>query len=412
MEGNEVFNSLENLMSSDFDSNEMIQIGDEGAAVVTVDAPESKPNDNPEGETVNKEDLIEINPNGTFGLPSTNDDSDDNGGSGSNGANDDSDEEEDTSPAETSKSNTEGDQSGETNVYKVLAGFLKEDGIIDELPEDLEGSPEDIKKILMGKAEGMVADWMDNLPEEVKAILEGYKEGVPLRDLIDIKSEQIALNNITAEAFEDEESGQELAKQVMYNYLKATTKLSDEKINKQITRLADIGDLTEEATSALDELKELKKEEEVELKKQTEANKRAQAERAKEYQTKLQTTITETKEIIPGVKISETEKKTILKNITTPVGYDEQGRPVSKVMQIRAQDPIKFEMMLNYFAEKGFFEGKFEPIMKKTETKAISNLEKAVEAQAKIKQSGKSAQHSTGGATAGDLLNSIKGLKF
>lgn len=412
MEENEVFNSLGSLMSSEgFDSNEMIQINDEGTKIVNLESNSSN-NESASEEQLNKEDLIEINSNGTFNTPSKNDNTDDGGVSNNNVTTDVTDN---TDDGETTKPNSEestnSSNEGETNVYKVLAGFLKDDGIIDELPEDLEGSPEDIKKILVSKAEGMVADWMDSLPEEVKAILEGYKEGVPLRDLIDIKSEQIELNNLTVESFEDEDNGQELAKQVMYNYLKATTKLSDEKINKQINRLADIGDLAEEAASALDELKELKREEEAELKKQVEENKRLQAERAKEYQTKLQTTIKETKEIIPGVKISDKEKQTIIKNITTPVGYDEQGRPISKVMQIRSQDPIKFEMMLNYFAEKGFFEGKFENIMQKTETKVIKNLEKAVEAQAKLKQSGKSAEHLQG-SNAKDLLNSIKGLKF
>jgi hypothetical protein len=53
-----------------------------------------------------------------------------------------------------------------------------------------------------------------------------------------------------------------------------------------------------------------------------------------------------------------------------------QSVPVSRAMDLRMKDPIEFEMRLNYFIEKGFFDkdSDFKSIMRKATTSAARKL--------------------------------------
>ena len=109
---------------------------------------------------------------------------------------------------------------------------------------------------------------------------------------------------------------------------------------------------------------------------------------------KIEKTVSDVKEIIPGVQVSEQEKKELLKYMTVPVRFveDSNGRkiPVSKAMDLRSKDPVAYELRLNYLISKGFFDSdpkniKLETLMKKTETTATKRLIEKISSEPKLK---------------------------
>jgi hypothetical protein len=100
---------------------------------------------------------------------------------------------------------------------------------------------------------------------------------------------------------------------------------------------------------------------------------------------------------------------------------DDNGNPVTFVQSVRAKDPIKFEILLNYFADQGFFEGKFDNVLKGTKSKTIEELEKTLSSSTLfdkgISTISKTASDGNDETTTKDLATSIPGsmdelLKF
>ena len=97
-------------------------------------------------------------------------------------------------------------------------------------------------------------------------------------------------------------------------------------------------------------------------------------------QANIKKTVTGTKAIIPGMELTKAEQDQLIKDMTIPVKFVTNGHgqniPVSKVMELRSQDPITFEMRLNYFIQKGFFDkdAKFENLAKEATTNATRKL--------------------------------------
>lgn len=295
---------------------------------------------------------------------------------------DSSDEEEESSASKKKTTETEEEEESDSqsdDFWKDLSVLLKEKGIVEE---DFD-NPDKMVEVFGKEVEKGVNDWIDSLPDEVKDIVNAASEGLngqSLKAFIESKDNQIQL-----EAVEDSdiEEDVELAKSILRANLRATTKYSNEKIEKHISRLEDLDELVDEAKEAKSALIEIEKEQRAEIKRQHDEAKEQEAERQKQLVQQVQKTVTETKEIVPGLKLSDKEQKELLKMITTPVEL-RGNQPVSAAMKLRETNPIDFEMKLNYFILKGFFEGKFEDVVEKAGTKkAVSKIESQIEASAK-----------------------------
>jgi hypothetical protein len=270
-------------------------------------------------------------------------------------------------------------------VYEVLGGILKDEGVLQL--EDFEIKDVDsLKEGIVKQAEAIHEEWKNNLDPKLKHLIDNFEDGVPFDQLIDIKSNEIRYSGITEDRLEE---NVDVQKAVYAEYLRTTTKFSETKIAKEVDKAADLDELFDNAKEGLEALKEVEKEREAELVEQTKAQKVAQAKAQKEYVENIEKVVKETKEIVPGVAISDKERKEVQKYMTTPVAFDKQGNPISKIQEIQAKDPIKFNMMLNYFAAKGFFEGKFDTITTRVKTDVLNKLEKSVESQANKMMAGK-----------------------
>lgn len=367
---NELFNGLDNII---FDQPETLNVEDFNKTVEDPkDLEETEKNKTPENKSKSipdnksEKDKGLIDPNDFFNkIKETEEEI-------KNGKNKKEDlEEEDKT--ETPKS----ENSDPKELYTTWADYFKENNLLveDDLKE-FDGSIEGLVTAFQARENRvgleMVDDYKNQVPPLIKHLMDNWEEGVPLNELVNIKSNQIRYSAITDDKLEESVDTQ---KSVYAEYLRKTTKYSETKIEKEITRLTDLDELKVEAIDSLKELKKFEAEAEETLRKETkkeqEARKIENANIVKQYQK----VVSETKEIIPGLKLDEKIQKDVLSKITNPIGIDGNGNPVSYINNIRNEDPYKFDTAITYLATltKGFTD--WSKVIKTVATGTVKDLE-------------------------------------
>jgi hypothetical protein len=310
-------------------------------------------------------------------------------------------DEDDSSNLEEDASNPEKPKDG-SNIYRTLSELLKEEGIVEDTFEDKEALFNYFKSV----ADNNVKEWIDSLPREISDLITNYEEGVPFDELLQIKSDQIRLDSITDESLED---NIDLQKNLVRNFYQGKG-FTESKIEKMISKSEDLDELEEEAKEALAELKEVESKRlesaQLETKRKALENQKAYVESV----NKLNSTINEVKEIIPGVKIDDKTKKELFNMITKPA-ETRDGVSYSEIMLLREKNPLDFELKLNYYAKMGLFDEnpKFDVIMKKSETKVLNKLERQLEEDLKsrINKSNASSRSSEDNTDIFDALKTV-----
>lgn len=264
----------------------------------------------------------------------------------------------------------------DSSIVFPLAKVFQERG---HLPSDLK--QEDINSIedlldmvetnVINNAESKI---IESLPDVVKEIIVNYKEGVPLDFLINNKSRQIEVSNITEEQLLEDE---DLQKNIVTMEMEFKG-MDSEAIKEHLELLEKAGNLDEKAIKAKKFVEvALKKQEEV-VKKQVEQQKIQMEEQIKQNQKKLRELIDKQKEVIPGVTMTKRLADEIYRNIITPVTY-ENKTPISNIELLRRKDPLKFEMNLQILYKLGALEGNWEKVFKYKDSKAATELLKSLE---------------------------------
>lgn len=310
-------------------------------------------------------------------------------------------DEDDSSNLDEDTSNPKKSKDG-SNIYRTLSELLKEEGIVEDTFEDKEALFNYFKSV----ADNNVKEWIDSLPREISDLITNYEEGVPFDELLQIKSDQIRLDSITDESLED---NIDLQKNLVRNFYQGKG-FTESKIEKMISKSEDLDELEEEAKEALAELKEVETKRlesaQLETKRRALENQKAYVESV----NKLNNTINEVKEIIPGVKIDDKTKKELFNMITKPA-ETRDGVSYSEIMLLREKNPLDFELKLNYYAKMGLFDEnpKFDVIMKKSETKVLNKLERQLEEDLKsrINKSNASSRSSEDNTDIFDALKTV-----
>ena len=162
-------------------------------------------------------------------------------------------EDEEKGNEEISKEDTEQPANTDTSSSPLIpyAKYLKEEGILPNFDlEKFDGSIDSLRDGMFNEILSGVEQYKATLPEPVKALLNNYEEGVPLETLLKIDAEKAKYTSITQEQLESED----VQKSLIREYLTKTTKFSKEKIEKEISRLADLQELEDEAKGVLPEL--------------------------------------------------------------------------------------------------------------------------------------------------------------
>lgn len=264
----------------------------------------------------------------------------------------------------------------EVNPIESWGNYFKENDLLaEEDLTDFDGTQEGLFKAFEKReirtGLEMVESYKAQQPAIIKHLLDNWEEGVPLDKLINIKSNQIRYSNLSNDKIEESVDTQ---KAIYSEYLKKTTKYSDAKIEKEIARLVDLDELKDEAKEVLGELKTLEAEAEENIRKETKKEQELRLEENHKIIKAYEKASKEIKEIIPGIKITEKEQKEILDKTINPVGLDGNNNQVTYIQMLRNEDPIAFDIKLNYLLSVTKNLKDFSKISNSITTKATKDL--------------------------------------
>lgn len=268
--------------------------------------------------------------------------------------------------------NDGGDDSSPLVPYAKL---LVDEGILPNLNlDEFDGTAEGLKEAMNKEIHSGIEAYKASLPEDVKKIIDGYEVGVPLEKLLELNKEKLNVSTIKES---DIINNEELQKEIVRKYFKKTTRFSDKKIEQNIERLSDIGELEAEALSNITELKALVEEEEAKAIEDAKRREEEYHEQLRKYWEEFDKKLEAADEIIPGLKVTKAIKQKIITNLSTAVATDQNGNPVNKIAYYRSKHPQEFELYLNYLFEvtNGFSD--FSVLSKGGKKAAIAELEKA-----------------------------------
>lgn len=279
---------------------------------------------------------------------------------------------EDGEGAQSSKENND-DTDDSSPSLTPFAKLLVDEGILPNLNlEEYDGTVDGLIEATRNQVYNGIEEYKQSLPEEAQRILRGVEAGVPFEQLVELNKQQLQYNNIDEETLSSDEN---LQKQVVKDYYKQTSRFSDEHIDKMIERLSDLGELEEESKISVKELAKFQEERQQQAIQQAEQERQRVIEEQQKQLDNFKKILEQTEEVIPGVKVSKSIKEKIERNITTPVAYDQNGNPINKIGKYRNENPIDFEIKLNYLFEatKGFTD--FSIFSKKGKSEALKELE-------------------------------------
>jgi hypothetical protein len=256
------------------------------------------------------------------------------------------------------------------------AQLLVDEGVLPNLDvKTFDGTADALKEAMINEIVGAVDGYKESLPERIKNLINNYEDGVPFEKLLQLDRSEMEISKVTPETIEDDVT---LQKKLVTDYLKRTTKFSETKIAKVVNDYEDKGELEDEAKSSYDELKSMIEAEKANEVKAIASQRKAEEENRKRELVALQEKVKTTTEIIPGMKLNDKVKNNVFASMTTPVGYDQNGRAVNRIVAARMENPVEFEMKLHYLFEitKGFTD--FTKLAEKGKKDATKQFEEAV----------------------------------
>ena len=275
-----------------------------------------------------------------------------------------------------------------------LASALYKDGVLTGVSE------EEIKDVDIPKLADMIKGTIkqneySDLDPRTKEALDAIRAGVPVDNVVRHHNAETKLADFTEDRFiesdVDEEAVAEDKKAVrqslIFNDLLARG-YSKEDSQRRANQSFNSGDDEADAKLALDSLKKIaiqRKQSEV---KEAESNKVAHEERRNDLIKK----VTELKEIMPGVAVTEETTKWMAEAMTNPTGRTEQGTLRTTVSDKRSESPFDFDTRLHYFIKMGLFDEKPDTSLftKRSMSNAVQELEKSLSTEG-IYDAGKGA---------------------
>lgn len=259
------------------------------------------------------------------------------------------------------------EEEGDVDLWKNFAEL----GIIDlneEDPEekDLQWFADKAKEKLDTNVKSAIEDYKEDLPEEIKYLLDNYEQGVNVFDLLKADKKVLEYHNLKDEEIEESES---LQKKLLADYYFYQGE-SEEDIRDLIEDIEVAGLLEKQSKRAVKKLSQIQQRERENVIQQ---QKQAEQERRKQYDsamTTLKNDIFSKEEIIPGINLSDKQKKDIYNGITK---FDRQGK--NAVMRFRESNP-EFDLVVAYLATVMGKDNKINWDMLTTaaETRATKNL--------------------------------------
>lgn len=263
-------------------------------------------------------------------------------------------------------------QPAETNAQaespvKAIAKFLKEKGVADYTDEEFKDEDDFISEIYTKSVTKGVESYKDSLPEEIKTLVSLYEDGVPIGALLEKEREIFEYSQVKPETLKD---NKELQKTLVHNFY-VEMGWEQGEVTEKLQELEDSGILEKEATRALTKMTALQTQQKQDLIATAQRQKVEKETRYKEQVTRLQDTLKSTKEFIPGVTLTELDKKAVFEGIT------KFANGKNKVMEF--MDKPENYMLISYIANA--LKGDWSKIKKTATTQAINGIKDTINAQ-------------------------------
>lgn len=332
------------------------------------------------------------------------------------GSSEEEEEQEDTSGTFTlgdDEGEEEGEEIQEDDIVKNIINAFAKEGVITADDEDLKKatSLEDLKNLVQKTIQ---KNEFSDLNEEAKAAIEAIRKGVPIESVKATHNLEVTLNNIKEDDFvaSDNDTEEDLEQKatlrsnlIMRDLLNKN--FSKEKAEKLLKRSIENGDDIDDAKEAhANLLAEVKARKAEDLRIANE-----QKERVEKDRENLVKAIEETKEIIPGVKLTEEVKKYIKDGLTTPTGRTKDGRLRTVISDKRDEDPVGFNTKLLYYMKLGLFnkEPDLSTLKNSKVSSAVAELEKNLRNSGGNHKGGRglSLGNSGGRSTSFDALDDV-----
>jgi len=273
--------------------------------------------------------------------------------------------------------------SSSSSLIKPFAKTLAEEGILpsiddtefDKLVEENGGN--EVAALMELTRKSILSDieeYKKTAEADFKEFIEARDAGLDLNQWADIQEAKKFYGAITEDKIDADE---DLQKDLIKEHLRLKG-IDEEAITDMIESFETTGKLADNAKKSHKNLVKFAEQQEVKLKedkvKQEETAKKQRDENLKNLRKEVDAMT----EIVPGIKINKQTKDKLFTSITTPVKTGANGEQLNAAMAKRAEDPLKYAIIENYLIELGVFDGKWDKIMARTQTKAISELEKAL----------------------------------
>lgn len=253
---------------------------------------------------------------------------------------------------EGEEGSSDGADGNSPTQFTSIANALKEDGILNLLDEtDLKNikDADDLAAAFQKQIEGMLSD-------QQKRVKEALDVGIPKDQVSEYEQVINYIHSIKEDAVEAEtpEAEQLRSQILMQDYLNMG--FSQERATREVQKSFNAGTDVDDAKSALESLnKHYDKQYKDAVKSAADAQKeKVKAE--KEQSKKIEKLFLETEEPVKGFKLSEVERKKILKQYSTFVDKDENGVPLNAIQKYAKENPVDYQYALHtlFYLTDGF----------------------------------------------------------
>ena len=294
------------------------------------------------------------------------------------------DSNEDDVDGDDSNADNADDSSSNPNLFSSLAALLSEKGLISTTESEVTDEDTFIE---LFKSEIKKSEFAD-LTDIQKEYLENIRNGIPHEKVEKDISDISRLESITEDMIE---SDAELRQRIIYQDF-VNRGFNDEKARQYLQRSIDLEQDLEDAKDAMNSIKEFTNER-ITKENQQLAEQRAELQKLEEKRlNSIKNKIKTTDEIIKGFTITDSVKEKIQKNMFEVVGTDpNSNQSENSLMKYRRENPEEFDHKLYYlFTITNGFQN-FDSLVKNTKSKALKDLERAVQSNTKITDPGSPA---------------------
>lgn len=280
-------------------------------------------------------------------------------------------EEDEDEDEVTELTDVDPDKDLESDPYKIWGEWASEKGIIDFDIEEYKKA-EDKEEYIFNKQAEKFNNEIENYKATrhplVKALLDYDEQDLDIAKILSYEKNIQSYEKIKADTLEEDIN---LQKNLIKDFLIKSGQYTAEEAASEIEDFEDSGLLLKKAEKALPKLVALEKQAK---EKYIEAEKEAERQELEKYNTWVQETqeyVNKLDTLLPGIKVSEKEKRKIFESITKVDARD--GK--TEFQRTIAQDPKKFNAMAAYFASKNW---DFSALERDANTKVIRKVKETV----------------------------------